>query len=94
MHDAVLVHLLETGEQAEHEGFDFFGGEETIGLLDFVEELAPGQQFEDDVDGVVGFVDGLEFEQVGVVLETELAHEGELVNQAVFAVFGVETALF
>ena len=57
VHDPLAVHLPHPAQQAVHELLDLALSEETIRLLDPVEELSSGQDLQHHVDGVLGLVD-------------------------------------
>lgn len=59
MHDSLGVHLLQTRKEAEHELFDLIWSEVSIVLLDFVEKLSSSEQFQNNVDWIIGLVDSL-----------------------------------
>lgn len=57
MHDPLTVHFSHSAQQTMHEFLDFCLSEETIGLLDPMEELSSGQDLQNHIDGVFRLVD-------------------------------------
>lgn len=90
VHDALRVHLPEPAQDPMHNDSDLLGLELVLGL-DFVVQMASWQKLEDNVQGVLGLEDLVEFHGVIVV---EAPHHLNLFDQALFTVFLTVSALF
>lgn len=76
VHYAFAVHVLEAHEEALEDAGDLLAGEFLFGF-EFVVELAALQEFNAYVDGVLGFVDFVDFHEV---LMVEFPHKFDLID--------------
>lgn len=92
MHDPIIVDLLQSPRQTDHELLHLSQAELSLPLVDAAVQLARGEQLQDDIQRVIGLEDTLQFDEMRGIYG---AHDADLVEEgeSVGGVVGVDCVL-